>query len=299
MKRDRLWTLQSRAAPYLFVLPFVVLFGVFLVYPICRSIAMSFYRSAGPRRDIFVGLSNYRFLLTDMWFWGAALNTLAYTVLSLLIQIPASLGLALLMNRRDVKLRGIFRFAFFSTHMVGSVFLAVIFALVLSPRSGLLNRALGFLLGRPVEIDWLGEPNLVMPAMLLAALWVSVGWGMVYFLAALQAVDSELYEAADVDGAGRWARFWHVTLPGIKPVVIFMVLAGTISGFQLFELPYVLFQGSAGPGSRGITIVMYLYLNGFEAGNLGYAAAVGWVLVALVLAVSLVQIRMMRATKET
>jgi ABC-type sugar transport system permease subunit len=298
MNRDRLWIWQSRLAPYLFVLPFIVLFGTFLLYPVWRSVVLSFYKSAGPRHETFAGLGNYRFLLKDPLFWLATANTAAYTLLSLLIQIPASLALALILNHPRVRARGIFRFAFFSTHIVGSVFLAILFAMLLSPRSGLLNRALSFLAGHPIEINWLGEPNLVLPAMLLASLWVSVGFGMVYFLAALQAVDKELYEAAEVDGAGPWAKFWHVTLPGIRPVLIFMILIGTISGFQLFELPYVLYQGQAGPRLRGLTIVMYLYQHGFEAGNLGYAAAIGWVLMLMILTVTMFQVRAMRAMQE-
>jgi ABC-type sugar transport system permease subunit len=295
----RLWTLQARLAPYLFVLPFILLFCLFLLYPIYRSIVLSFYKSAGPRKEVFIGPANYLFLLKDQLFWLAVANTAAFTLLSLLVQIPVSLILALILNNNRVKLRGLFRFAFFTTHVVGSVFLAVLFSMLLSPRAGLLNRALAIFVGHPVETNWLGEPNLVLPALLLASLWVSVGFGMIYFLAALQAVDKELYEAAEVDGAGKWSQFWNVTLPGIKPVLIFMILIGTIAGFQLFELPYVLFQGGAGPKSRGLTIVMYLFQHGFEAGNLGYAAAIGWVLVLMILAVAILQIRSMRATQES
>jgi ABC-type sugar transport system permease subunit len=120
---------------------------------------------------------------------------------------------------------------------------------------------------------------------------------MIYFLAALQSVDRELYEAAEVDGAGAWSKFWHVTLPGIRPVLTFMVLVGTIGAFQLFELPYVLFQGP-GPNNRGLTIVMYLFQYGFEFGDIGYASAVGWVLVLLIFALSLAQLITSRAGRE-
>src|SRR5213075_1829786 len=124
---------------------------------------------------------------------------------------------------------------------------------------------LGVFTGRPVDINWLGEPNLAMPSVLLASLWLSVGYGMIYFLAALQAVDRELYESAQIDGAGAWSRFWNVTIPGIRPVLIFMLLVVTIGGFQLFELPFVIFESTAGPSSRGLTIVMYLWQSGFPA----------------------------------
>jgi ABC-type sugar transport system permease subunit len=121
---------------------------------------------------------------------------------------------------------------------------------------------------------------------------------MIYFLAALQSVDRELYESAEIDGAGPWSRFWNVTIPGIRPVLIFMLLVVTIGGFQLFELPFVIFESSAGPGSRGLTIVMYLWQSGWEAGNLGYAAAIGWVLVILIFGVALLQLKVTRAMQE-
>jgi ABC-type sugar transport system permease subunit len=134
--------------------------------------------------------------------------------------------------------------------------------------------------------------------MVLASLWMSVGYGMIYFLAALQSVDRELHEAAHVDGAGRWSRFWHVTLPGIRPVLVFVLLVGTIGALQLFELPYVFFDPPAGPGMRALTIVMYLYQQGFETGMIGYASAIGWVLVSIVFLISMAQLRLTGATRD-
>ena len=291
--RHRLWSLQHRSAPYLFLAPVLLLFTVFLLYPLVRSLVMSLHQYAGTASR-YVGARNYGFMVRDEVFWGALGNTAGYAVVFLAIQIPASLGLALLLDSRRVRMRGFFRFAFFSTHLVGQVFVAVLFAVLLSPRAGLLNRAIGFVLGRPVEINWLGEPNLAMPAVILASLWLTIGFGMIYFLAALQSVDRELYDAAAVDGAGPWTRFRHVTLPGIRPVLAFLVLVGTIGAFQLFELPWVLFGGT-GPGSRGMTIVMWLYINGWEMNDLGYAAAIGWALVAILLVIALAQSRALRA----
>jgi ABC-type sugar transport system permease subunit len=293
------WSLQAKLAPYLFLSPFVILFAVFMVYPLVRSFALSFYKTVGPRHEIFIGLDNYKFLLKDRYFWIAVANTTLYSVLYLVFQIPLSLGLALLLNGKTVLCRSLYRFAFFSTHLVGSVFVAVLFAQLLSPRLGLINVILAKLAGHKVEISWLGDPNLALFSVLIASLWLSVGWGMIYFLAALQAVDRELYEAAEVDGAGPWRRFWHVTLPGIRPVLIFMILIGTIGSFQLFELPWVLFNQSAGPDNRALTVVMYLFQTGFHANDLGYASAIGWVLVAMILIVSILQLRASGALRET
>ena len=295
MNRERLWHWQHRYAPYLFLLPFGILFAVFLAYPLMRSFWLSLHKTAGPQHETFVGLENYRFLLTDRIFWGAALNTAAFTLAHLAVQIPVSLGLAMLLNRRQVRFRHFFRFAFFSTYLVGPVFVAVLFSLFLGSRYGLFNQLLLWIMPRARPVEWMSDPDLALPAVLIASLWLSIGFGMIYFLAALKAVDKDIYEAAAVDGAGRWSRFWHVTLPSIRPVLIFLILVDTIAGFQLFELPYVLFQG-AGPGSRALTIVMYLFIYFYI--DLGYAAAVGWVLVGLILTVAIVQLRVTGIARE-
>lgn len=293
---SRLWALQVRAAPYLFISPFVVLFAIFLLWPLVRSVMLSFYQTAGTPSTIrFVGLDNFIFLVQDPTFYVAILNTLGYTLAFVLIQLPAALLLAVILNSKRVRGRNLFRFAFFAPHLVGQVFVAVIFGLLLAnngPINALINN-----LFPAAELNWKTDPILARPAVIIASLWLSVGYGMIYFLASLQAIDRDLYEAADVDGAGRWAQFWHITLPGIRPVLIFMVLVTTIGGFQLFELPYVLFQGP-GPGQAGLTIVSYLFSYGIEIGDIGYAAAIGWGLAIMILVVSLIQIRIMRAGRE-
>ena len=156
----------------------------------------------------------------------------------------------------------------------------------------LLPQALQSLTGLTIETAWLSKPGLVMPALILTALWMYAGFNMVYFLAALQAVDRELYDAAAVDGANVLQRFWNVTVPGIKPVVTFVIVLCVIGSFQLFELPWFMLNSSAGPEQSGLTIVMYLYQRGFVAGDLGYASAVGWVLALGMLLISVLQLRL-------
>jgi ABC-type sugar transport system permease subunit len=269
---------KRSAWPYLFLTPFLGLFATFHLYPLVRSLALSFCGTPGAGRVGFVGMANYAYLVRDITFWLAVANTAAYVVAFLAVQLPLSLGLALALNDRRVLGRNGLRFAFFSTSLVGPVFVAVGFSRLLDPRHG------------PVAIPWLTDPMLARAAVLLAWLWLSVGFGMVYLLAALQAVEPALRDAAAVDGAGAWARFRHVTLPAIRPVLSFLVLAGCVSGFQLFELPYVLLQGP-GPGLAGLTVVEYLYAVGFGQGNLGYASAVGWGLVGITLVVAAPQWR--------
>ncbi|MGA2581766.1 MAG: sugar ABC transporter permease [Tepidisphaeraceae bacterium] len=288
--RDRLWTWQHRWAPGIFLLPFLILLAVFILYPLTQSLILSFYKTAGPGHRVFVGLENFRYLIgSDLAFDLAVINTTAFTALCLAIEIPLALGLAMLLNSRRLRWRGLFRFAFFASYLVGQVYAAVLFFQIFSER-GLVNRGIRLVAGHSTPIPWLRNPNLVLPSILIAALWLTTGYAMIYLLAALQAVDRELYDAAEVDGAGRWESFWHITLPGIRPVLSYLILVGTILGFQLFELPYVLFQGP-GPNGRGLTIVMYLFLMGFGTGDLGYASAIGWTLVIILLIVSLAQWR--------
>jgi ABC-type sugar transport system permease subunit len=296
--RERWWTFQQRMAPYLFVAPFVVLFTCFMLYPLSRSIVLSFYKASGPRELRFVGLDNYKYLLIDKVFWAAVFNTTYFAVLFLVLQIPMSLILAVLLNSKRLRFRNLFRFAFFSPHLVGAVFVSVIFQMLLAQRSGLIDKFIGVVIP-PLgsEINWFGKPALAMPAVVFAALWISVGYAMIYFLAALQAVDRELYEAAEVDGAGKFAQFWNVTLPGIRPVLVFLILVGTIGAFQLFELPYVLFFNQW--TNYSVTIVIYLFQMGFESGDIGYASAIGWMLVLIIAVVSLLQLRLTVAREDS
>lgn len=287
------WTIQARLSPYLFVSPFVVLFLVFMAYPLGRSLTLSFQKSAGPARMEWVGFDNYLFLVRDPYFWKALTNTVMYAGGFLAVQIPSALLLALALNNPSVRGKNLFRFAFFSTHLVGSVFVAVMCQFILGGRSGAVNQVYLSLAPGAQPIGFLTDPSWTLPSIIGIQLWLSVGYAMIYFLAALQSVDRELYEAADVDGASLLQRFWHITLPGIRPVTMFLILVGTVGALQLFELPYVLFNGG-GPDDRALTIVMYLYRNAFEAGNLGYASAVGWALVLLVGSVSVVNLALSR-----
>lgn len=283
------YRLQRKAAPYLFLAPFLILFAVFGLYPLIQSLYLSFHITSGPGARAFVGLANYAFIFTSPSFHRAVRNTLVFAMCSLFIQLPLSLALALLLNSRAVRGRGVLRLVFFSPNLVGQVFVAILFGVIFVPHFGVLNQALHFLVGTDLDTNWLGNPRLVMPAIVIASLWLYVGFNMVYFLAALQAVDKELYEAAQVDGAGPIQQFLHVTIPGIRHVAILVVLISTIGSFQLFELPYVMLRGP-GPDNAGLTVVMHLYLNGFGTGDLGYASAVGWVLAALIFALALLQL---------
>ena len=279
---------SKKLAPYLLLLPFFITFVVFMVYPLILSVVLVTQQTIGPKRWVYTGLDNLTFLFSDPLFWKSMWNTVLYAAGSLFLQLPLSLALAMLLNRKDLRGRAFFRLIFFSPSLVGLVFVGMLAALMFEKRTGLINVLL-FEASQwipftswtwDIDYPWLQE--YVMPALIIASIWMYVGFNMIYFLAALQNVNRDVEEAALVDGAGPWQRFLNVTLPAIKPIATFVVLLSMIGSFQLFELPYILLNNSGGPNNQGLTPVMYLYQRGFDANQLGEASAIGWVL-ALVL----------------
>jgi ABC-type sugar transport system permease subunit len=281
-------------APYIFIAPFVILFLVFTAYPLLYSVVMAMQQNDGPKVSTFVGLDNFRWLWDDPEFWKALRNTFVFAAGSIFIQLPCALGLAMLLNRPDIKGRAFFRLIFFAPVLVGLAFVAIMFGLIFEKNTGLLNVMLrdltAWLPGVPTwdtEFPWLQE--YIMPALIIATFWMYVGYNMVYFLAALQNVSKELLEAAEVDGANAWHRFRYITIPAIRPIATFVVLLSIIGSMQLFELPYLLLGPGGGKDGGGLTVVMYLFDKGFTVGDLGYASAIGWVLGMILLAFAILQ----------
>ncbi len=291
--------MQHRYAPYLFVLPFILIFGTFGLYPMLNSIYLSFFVTSGPQEKVFVGIDNFTTLLQDADFWKAVRNTVIFAFFSVFLQLPLALFLSVLLNSTLIKGRNFFRFVFFSPYLMGLVFAAILFNLLFADKVGMVNSMMYAVTGREElrDLRWLSDSAYVMPAMVILALWIYTGFNMIYFLAALQAVEEQLYEAADVDGANIWHKFWHVTLPGIKPVLVFVVVFSTIGSMRLFELPWLLLNQGSGPDQAGLTIVMYLYQNGFVIGDLGYASAIGWTLALGILGITLLQVKLSGTTK--
>ncbi len=278
---------RSAIAGWLMLAPWLLLFITFTVWPLFMAAGLAGSQTFGPKATTPVGFGNFRNLLADPLFLVACKNTILYTLGSLFIQLPLALGLALLLNRPDIRARAFFRLVIFSPALVGAAFSAMMFAVILEKRTGLLNLILNRLFGWDVQFPWLQEH--ILPSLIIASLWQWTGFNMVYFLAALQNVRQDLLEAARLDGAGPIRRFMLVTLPAIKPVGGFVVLLSVIGSMQLFELPYIMLSSSGGPENRGLTVVMYLYQQGFEAGDLGYASAIGWVLAVFLMMLALVQ----------
>lgn len=283
---------RSRLAPWLFLSPFLACFALFTLYPLVQSVVLSMQTTFGPGATRFVGLSNFRGLMRDPLFWTALRNTCIYTLGSLFIQLPLALGLALVLETPGLRGRSWIRLLLFSPSMVGVVFAAMMFALIFEKQTGLANQVLHAML-KPLGVDWSLDfgwlQQHVMSALIVASLWMFVGFNMTFFSAALQNVRKDLIEASVVDGAGPIRRFFTVTVPAIRPVAGFVVLMSVIGSFQLFELPFIMFNNTAGPDNRAMTIVLYLFQNGFETGDLGYASAIGWALALILLVCAGVQ----------
>jgi ABC-type sugar transport system permease subunit len=287
-------------SPYWFLAPYLVITGFFTLYPLVNAAILAFQQTNGPASRAFVGIDNFRFLFHDPLFYKALGNTTVFAACSVLIQLPLSMGLALLLNSGKGWARGFFRLILFSPNLVGQIFVGVLFSVLFTPRYGLVNRFFHELTGWGLNEQWLNDPALVMPAIVICALWVYVGFNMIYFLAALQSVDKSLEEAARVDGASRLQVFLHVTLPSMRHVVVFVVVTSLIGSYQLFELPLALFAESngKGPDNSGLTLISYLYDVGFLTGDLGLGSAVGWVVAVIIFTLSLAQLKFARVLEE-
>jgi ABC-type sugar transport system permease subunit len=287
-------------APYAFLSPYLLLTSIFFLVPFVNAILLAFYETNGPRTRVFVGLANFRFLLHDPTFFRALENTTVFAFVSVFLQLPLSLGLALLLNSTETRMKNVFRLILFSPNLVGQIFVGILFSVLFTPRLGLINRTFQAVFHWGLEERWLTNPSLVMPALILTSLWVWVGFNMIYFLAALQSVDKTLEEAARIDGADALRVFWHVTLPSIRHVVVFVVIMCVIGSYQLFELPLALLNESDGfgPDNSGLTLITYLYEMAFRSGDLGLGAAVGWIVALIIFAISLLQIRFSRILED-
>jgi multiple sugar transport system permease protein len=278
-----------------FALPWFLLFAVFLAGPILASLLLSFTDfGLGNLRDPlgadFAGLENFARLARDPKFLQSSLNTLYFVVAGVPLTLAFGLGAALLLNSAVIRFRSLFRMGFYLPVVTSIVAIAVIWRYLLHPDLGLVNVLLG-----AIGIDgpnWLADPTLAMPAIIAMAVWRNVGFVMVIFLAGLQGIPSDLYEAARIDGASRWREFRYVTLPLLRPTMLFASVITGIGYLQLFEEPFVMTGG--GPLDRTLSVTMYVYEQGFSFLNLGYASAVAYALFVAIVVLTVVNFRMLR-----
>ena len=286
---------RSRAG-WLFAAPALVAIAVFFVVPVAAALFMSatdfdVYALADLRNARFVGLDNYLHLLRTPLFWRALANTLFFVAVGVPLSIGASLGTALLLHSPLARFRGFYRTALFAPVVTTLAAVAVVWVFLLQARYGLVNYGLSWLGLRPV--DWLGDPRWAMPAIVLLSVWKNFGYNMIILLAGLQAIPGELYEAAQLDGAGAAAAFRHVTVPALAPMLLMVSILTMAGHFQIFAEPYVMTQG--GPAERTVTVLYLMYENGFKWWSLGSASAVAFVLFLFMLGFSLLQGRLARS----
>lgn len=279
-----------------FAAPFVILFLLFLAFPILASFVLSFTSFglrdlANPIGATFVGLENYANLLGDAKFWASLGNTVYFVVVGVPLTLVSGLLIANALNRGIRRFQTVFRVGYYLPVITSIVAIAVVWRFLLNPDVGLVNMLLsGIGIQGPA---WLADPALAMPSIIVMAVWRNLGFAMIVFLAGLQAIPKMLYEAASIDGAGRWQSFRFVTLPGLRPTILFMTVITTIGYLQLFEEPFVMTGG--GPLDKTLSVTMYMYQQGFTFFHQGYASSVAYVLFVIVAFVAFLQFKFLRS----
>jgi len=285
---------ESKAA-VLFLAPSMTLLALFFFLPVVAGFALSLtdfdlYSLADYRNLRFVAFQNYLDLIQNELFWTAFLNTLYFAVVGGPLTVAVSLAAALLVNARLTRFKPMFRTIYFAPVVTTLVAVAIVFRYLYHPRFGMLNRALNF--AGLESIDFLGDPKLAMLSIIILAVWKGFGYTMIIFITGLQSIPEELYEAAKIDGAGKWGQFRHVTLPMLGPTFLFVGIVVAIGQLQIFAEPYVMTRG--GPLNKTLTAVMMMYEQGFRWWRMGYAASIAFILFLVIAAATLLQLRLQK-----
>ena len=281
-RREAMWA-------YLMIAPMVLGLAVFFYLALGASFFISLTKWDVLSAPEWVWFENYRTLFSDTTFRRAFWNTTYYTLLSVPIGLVVSLGLALALNT-DLRFRNLYRLIFFLPVLTMPVAIGVVWNWIYNPDFGILNQVLG-VFDAP-RIKWLTDPSFAIPALVIMAVWQGSGYGMIIFLAGLQNIPREFYEAAQIDGATGWHRFRYVTLPLLSPTMFFVLVTSLIGAFQVFDIVFAMTAGQASDTLR--TVVYLIYEEGFRFFRMGQATAVAWILFAVILAVTAVQLRMQR-----
>jgi multiple sugar transport system permease protein len=271
---------------YIMLAPWIIGFIVFTAGPMVASIVISFMDWPLLQAPKWIGLGNYKFMFKDELFWISLYNTIYYTLIGVPLRVIAALCVALAMN---LKLRGIsvYRTIYYIPSITPAVASSIMWLWIFNPDFGLANTLLGYI-GIHSKIRWIYDPALSKPSLILMSLW-GIGGMMIILLAGLQGIPEQLYEAAEIDGAGLWHKFWKITLPMLSPSIFFVTIMQVISSFQVFTQAYVMTRG--GPANSTLFLVLYLYQNGFEFFRMGYASALAWALFMFVMVLTILQFR--------
>jgi ABC-type sugar transport system permease subunit len=285
---------QDKYAPYFFISPFYILFTIFFLLPSLFALVLGFLKWNSMGAPEWFALRNYERLFGDEIFWQAVVNTAFYSGVSLFVIVPLALLEAMALNSKMLRFRTLWRAIYFAPIVTSAVAISLVFRMLYNREYGLLNNFIVVLGGLPV--DWLGNQGVVKIAVMGVVIWRWTGLLAVYFLAGLQSIPEELYEAAAIDGASGFQRFVNVTLPSLRPVILFVSVIVLIGSLQIFDDPQILFGGATpgGPANAGLSVVQYLYGRGIQQLLYGYASAVGLFLFVIIFVLSLVQFRVFR-----
>lgn len=274
----------------LYVLPALIVVAVFTVYPLFRAFLMSFYTKYKFSTDTVLsyGISNYTYIFGDSVFRKALSNTFIYVLFVVPISIAISLVLAVLLNEK-IRFRGFFQTVYFLPYVTSVVAMGIVFGWLFHSNYGLLNYFLGFFGITPIQ--WLNRPSTALPALIIFSIWKSLAFNIIIFLAGLQTIGKHYYQAARVDSASRWRQFSRITVPLLSPIIAYAFIIGLISSFKVYAEVFSLFGGRAGPADSCITIVYYLYRQFYVNWNFGIASAAAVVLFFIILAFTVLQLR--------
>jgi ABC-type sugar transport system permease subunit len=278
---------QAKLAPYLFTAPFFILFAAFFLFPSLSALVLSFYKWNGIGSPELLGTRNFVRLFEDPVFWQAVGNTFIYMAASLFLCVPLALVVAAVLNNPGLGLRSVWRGAFFSPIVTSSVAIALVFSLLYSQDYGLINTFFGWF-GLP-KVPWLGDTTWAKVSIIILILWRWTGYTSIYFLAGMQTISQEFYEAAEIDGANAPQKFFRITLPLLRPVILYVSILVTTGSLQIFEEPYILTSG--GPANATLSVAQYLYTHGISQLKFGYGSAVGLLLFLTIFSLSALQLR--------
>ena len=280
---------NQKVAPYMFILPFLIIFCLFFIYPMVSTIVMSF-QDVKPGVTEWVGLANFRRLFGDKVFFKALGNSFLYMVLTLVLLIPFPMMFACMINSKLMKAPGLFKSLMYLSAITSVVVAGTIFRLAFSETEySLMNQIVGMFGIEPVR--WLRQQGTGFFVLLLVACWRWTGVNMMYFLSGLKSIPEELYESASIDGANGWQKFIKITMPLLKPTTIYVLTISIYAGLAMFTESFILWNGNSSPNNITLTIVGYLYRQGIEKNDLGYASTVGLVLLIIAMTINLIQLR--------
>lgn len=284
---------------WIFLSPAISVIGIFFALPVLAAFVLSFtdfdiYSLGNWDYIRFIGFQNYVRILETPLFWTALKNTFYFVLVGGPLSVAVSLGTALMLNSKLAKFKSLYRTIYFLPVVSSLIAVAIIWRYLYHPAHGLLNYFLSMFGVAP--IDWLGDPNIAMPAIVIMAVWKNFGYNMLIFIAGLQNIPEDLYEAAHLDGASWWQQFKEITVPMLKPTTVFIVMITIIGYFQLFAEPYIMTQG--GPLNSTTSIVLLMYEQGFRWWSMGYAAAIAFVLFMIIMFFTVVQLLLQRSMKR-